>query len=276
MACQVNGAGQQAEQDGKIQERMAKIKNKVLVMSGKGGVGKTTVAVNLARGLAAKGYKVGLMDTDIHGPNVSKMLGADEHRFVATDDGIEPPQVEPNLVAASLVFSGQADDQPIIWRGPLKQGLIKQFLSDIIWGELDYLIIDSPPGTGDEPLSVCQLLPDLSGAVVVTTPQEVAVLDSRKSVGFARQIGAPLLGIVENMSGFVCPDCGTTHYLFGQGGGEKAAREMNTDFLGAIPMEQAMMEFADRGQSFVASGVDTPSAKAMREVVDKIEAKLQN
>jgi len=265
---------EQKEQEARIAERMGRIKYKILVMSGKGGVGKTTVSVNIARALAVRGYQVGLMDTDIHGPNVAKMLGADDLRFVSTDQGIEPPQVEPNLVAASLVFSGQGPDQPIIWRGPLKMGLIKQFMADINWGDLDFLIIDSPPGTGDEPLSVCQLLPDLTGAVVVTTPQAVAVLDSRKSINFAKQIGAPLLGVVENMSGFICPDCGATHYLFGQGGGEKAAEDMNVDFLGAIPMEMELMEYGDKGFAFLAEAVQSPSAQALRSIVDQIEAKV--
>jgi len=277
MSCQHGGHEdtEQQAQEARMKARMLNIDHKILVMSGKGGVGKTTVAVNIARALAAKGFRVGILDTDIHGPNVAKMLGAEEHRFEGTDGGIEPPEVAPNLWAASLVFTGQQADAPIIWRGPLKMGVIKQFLADISWGKLDYLIIDSPPGTGDEPLSVCQLLPELSGAVIVTTPQEVAVLDSRKSINFARQVGAPILGVVENMSGFVCPDCSKVHYLFGKGGGEKAAAEMGVDFLGAIPLEQHIMEIEDRGESVFQEKPESPSVKALEGVVEKILKKTR-
>ncbi len=266
---------EQQEQEARLKARMLNIDNKILVMSGKGGVGKTTVAVNLARTLAGEGFRVGILDTDIHGPNVAKMFGAEELRFEGTDGGIEPPQVSPNLWAASLVFTGQEADAPIIWRGPLKMGVIKQFLADINWGKLDYLVIDSPPGTGDEPLSVCQLLPDLTGAVIVTTPQDVAVLDSRKSINFAKQVGAPILGVVENMSGFVCPDCNSVHNLFGKGGGEKAAVEMGVDFLGAIPLEQAVMEAEDRGVSPISENSESPASRALisicRKIVDRIK-----
>ena len=276
MSCQHGNEQEreQQEQDSRLKNRMENIDHKILVMSGKGGVGKTTVAVNLARVLAEKGFKVGILDTDIHGPNVAKMLGAEHFRFEGTDEGIEPPQVAPNLWAASLVFSGQEADSPIIWRGPLKMGVIKQFLSDVNWGKLDYLIIDSPPGTGDEPLSVCQLLPELSGAVIVTTPQEVSVLDSRKSINFAKQVGAPVLGVVENMSGFVCPDCGTVHNLFGKGGGEKAAAEMGVDFLGSVPMEQKIMEFEDRGLSVLSENPDSFSVKTLISIAEKILSKM--
>ncbi|MBI9102631.1 MAG: Mrp/NBP35 family ATP-binding protein [Spirochaetales bacterium] len=266
---------EQQEQEARLKARMLNVDNKILVMSGKGGVGKTTVAVNLARSLAEDGYRVGILDTDIHGPNVAKMLGAEEYRFEGTDAGIEPPQVAKNLWAASLVFSGQDADAPVIWRGPLKMGVIKQFLSDVNWGKLDYLVIDSPPGTGDEPLSVCQLLPDLSGAVIVTTPQEVAILDSRKSINFARQVNVPILGVVENMSGFVCSECKTVHNLFGKGGGEKAAKDMGVDFLGAIPMEQAIMEGEDKGISLLADHADSPAVVAIKSICNKIVDKVK-
>lgn len=261
---------QQQEQEKRLKKNMSQIKNKILVMSGKGGVGKTSVSVNLAFGLAAKGFKVGLLDTDVHGPNIAKMLGIEGEQLYSTDDGVELPQVNENLKAASIALAGNDQDAPIVWRGPLKMGFIKQFLSDLNWGELDYLIIDSPPGTGDEPLSVCQLIPELTGAIIVTTPQDVAILDSRKSVNFARQVGVPLLGIVENMSGFICPDCGTVHNIFGTGGGEKAAEDMNARFLGRIPFETEMMEYADRGESFISRSNLTPGGKALMAVIDGV------
>ena len=163
------------EQEKRLKERMLKIKYKLIVMSGKGGVGKTTVAVNLAYGLADKGKRVGILDVDIHGPNVPKMLGIEERRFVMSESGIEPIEVNPSLKVVSIAFVLENKDQPVVWRGPLKMIAIKQFLSDVNWGDLDYLIIDSPPGTGDEPLSVCQLIPDINGAIIVTTPQDVAI-----------------------------------------------------------------------------------------------------
>jgi len=199
---------QQLQQEKRLKENLSKIKSKLVVMSGKGGVGKTTVSVNLAYGLAIKGYKTGILDIDIHGPNIAKMLGIEDVKLMNSDLGIEPASVLPNLKAISLALIGYSPDQPVIWRGPLKMIAIKQLLSDVNWGELDYLIIDSPPGTGDEPLSICQLISDMDGAIVVTTPQDVAILDSRKSVLFAEQLKVPVTGIIENMSGFTCPHCG--------------------------------------------------------------------
>ena len=176
------------EQEEKLRDNLSKIKNKLLIISGKGGVGKTTVAVNLAYGLAIRGYKVGILDVDIHGPNVPKMLGIEKARLMVSDFGIEPIQALPNLKAVSLALIGNDENQPVIWRGPLKMMTIKQFLTDVNWGTLDYLIIDSPPGTGDEPLSVCQLIPEINGTIIVTTPQDVALLDARKSVFFAKEL----------------------------------------------------------------------------------------
>ncbi|MDP8290141.1 MAG: Mrp/NBP35 family ATP-binding protein, partial [Candidatus Susulua stagnicola] len=189
------------EQDERLKDRMACIEHKLIVISGKGGVGKSTVAVNLAYGLAMKGNKVGILDVDIHGPNIAKMLGIEGKRLVTSDLGIEPMEVLPNLKAVSIALLFENKDQPTIWRGPLKMMVIKQFLADVNWGVLDYLIVDSPPGTGDEPLSVCQLIPEISGAIVVTTPQDVAILDSRKSVVFAKELKVFVVGIIENMSG---------------------------------------------------------------------------
>ena len=258
------------EQDKRLEENLSKIKNKLIVISGKGGVGKTTVAVNLAYGLAIKGKKTGILDVDIHGPNIAKMLGIENTRLIASGSGIEPVKVLDNLKAISLALMIRDQDQPIIWRGPLKMITIKQLLADVNWGELDYLIIDSPPGTGDEPLSVCQLIPNLNGAVIVTTPQDVAILDSRKSVGFAKQLKIPFVGIIENMSGFICPHCGEEIDLFGKGGGEKAALDLAVPFLGSIPIESDIARSGDSGQPFIHFREGTLTAKIMDNIIGKI------
>ena len=198
--------------DVKITCNLSKIKHKIGILSGKGGVGKTTVATNLAAELAKRGYRVGLLDADLHGPNVAKMLGAEGKRLFADPETqtIKPfvPESMPNLKVVSMAFILENPDQPVVWRGPLKHQAIKQFLADIDWGELDYLVVDLPPGTGDEALSVAQLIKPMDGFVIVTTPQEVALLDTRKSISFAKMVNVPVLGIVENMSGFICPHCG--------------------------------------------------------------------
>jgi len=261
---------QQLQQEKRLKENLSKIKSKLVVMSGKGGVGKTTVSVNLAYGLAIKGYKTGILDIDIHGPNIAKMLGIEDVKLMNSDLGIEPASVLPNLKAISLALIGYSPDQPVIWRGPLKMIAIKQLLSDVNWGELDYLIIDSPPGTGDEPLSICQLIPDMDGAIVVTTPQDVAILDSRKSVLFAEQLKVPVTGIIENMSGFTCPHCGKEVDLFGIGGGEKAARDLKVPFLGRIPLEPLMIKSGDSGKPFIHFNKDRNTAKILDEITEKI------
>ena len=258
------------EQDERLKERMSRIGHKLIVISGKGGVGKSTVAVNLAYSLAAKGNSVGLLDVDIHGPNVAKMLGIEDKRLIGSDLGIEPIEVLPGVKVVSLALMFEDRDKPIIWRGPLKMITIKQFLADVNWGELDYLIVDSPPGTGDEPLSVCQLIPDLSGAIIVTTPQDVAVLDSRKSVLFAKELKIPIVGVIENMSGFICPHCGEEIDLFGAGGGERAASDLRVPFLGKIPLEPEMVKSGDSGKPFLSVGKISPAATVMDNIVNKI------
>ncbi|MBL7156577.1 MAG: Mrp/NBP35 family ATP-binding protein [Candidatus Omnitrophica bacterium] len=262
------------EQENRLKERMFKIKYKLIVISGKGGVGKSTVAVNLAYGLAVKGNKVGILDVDIHGPNIAKMLGIEGKRLIGSESGIEPMEVLPNLKAVSLALLFENQDQPIVWRGPLKMVTIKQFLADVNWGELDYLIVDSPPGTGDEPLSVCQLIPDINGAIVVTTPQDVAILDSRKSVLFAKELKMPVIGIIENMSGFLCPHCKKEIDLFGMGGGEKSAHDLKVPFLGRIPIEPEMVKFGDSGQPFIHFKRQTQTANIMNEIMVKIASVL--
>ena len=262
------------EQDKRLKERMLKIKHKLIVISGKGGVGKTTVATNLAYGLAVKGNNVGILDVDIHGPNIAKMLGIESKRLMGSELGIEPIEVLPNLKAVSLALLFEDNDQPIIWRGPLKMMTIKQFLADVNWGELDYLIVDSPPGTGDEPLSVCQLIPGIDGAIIVTTPQGVAILDSRKSILFAKELKVPVIGVVENMSGFICPHCGKEIDLFGLGGGERSAHDLRVPFLGRIPVEPEMVKSGDSGQPFIHFKKETETAKIMAGIINRIIANI--
>ncbi len=261
---------QKAEQDLRLKRNISRIKNKILVMSGKGGVGKTTVAVNLAYGLALKGYKTGILDVDIHGPNIAKMLGIEGKRLGNSSLGIEPFEVISNLKALSIALLMDDPDKPIIWRGPMKMQTIKQFLCDVNWGDLDYLIVDAPPGTGDEPLSVCQLISDINGAVIVTTPQDIAILDSRKSVQFAKELKMPVIGIIENMSRFLCPHCEKEIDLFGIGGGEKAASSLDVPFLGRIPIEPVVVKSGDSGHPFIDLKVETPASKNMNVIVDKI------
>ena len=255
---------------------MLKIKHKLIVIGGKGGVGKTTVATNLAYGLAVKENDVGILDVDIHGPNIAKMLGIENKRLMGSESGIEPIEVLPNLKAVSIALLFENKDQPIIWRGPLKMITIKQFLADVNWGELDYLIVDSPPGTGDEPLSVCQLIPNIDGAIIVTTPQEVAILDSRKSVIFAKELKVPIVGIIENMSGFACPHCNKEIDLFGTGGGEKSAHDLSVPFLGRIPIEPEMVKLGDLGQPFIHFKKETQTAKIMDEITKRITVYMKN
>jgi Mrp family chromosome partitioning ATPase len=257
-------------QEKRLKERMERVKHKIMVMSGKGGVGKTTVAVNLALTLAARGYEVGIMDADIHGPDVPKMLGIEDEHPEVSEGGISPVFVPPRLKVMSLAFLLASKDTPVAWRGPRKMGVIRQFLSDVFWGDLDCLIIDLPPGTGDEPLSVAQLIPHIDGAIVVTTPQDVALLDSRKAVNFAKKRGMPVIGIIENMSGFKCPKCGETIDLFKIGGGERAATDMGVPFLGRIPIEVNIVISGDSGIPFMLAH-ESEAASAFEAIVDSIE-----
>ncbi len=265
---------EERKQQARIRENLAKIDKKLIVISGKGGVGKTTVAVNLAYELANNGKKTGILDVDIHGPNVAKMLGIEGEKLPKNDLGMGPVEVSPNLKAVSMALLLESPDTPIIWRGPLKMVTIRQFLSDINWGELDYLIIDSPPGTGDEPLSVCQLIPDIDGAIIVTTPQDVAILDSRKSIQFIKQLKIPVLGIIENMSGFICPYCKKRIDLFGYGGGEKTANELNITFLGRISIEPEIVKAGDLGQPLLnpkKAALPENAINEIKEIIKKVE-----
>ena len=258
-----------------LDERMSHVKHKFMVISGKGGVGKSTVATNLALTLASDGYKVGLMDADIHGPNIPKMLGIEDERPGASTEGLLPIVTRNNLKVMSIAFFLQSKDDPVIWRGPLKHSVIKQFLGDVYWGDLDYLIVDLPPGTGDEALSVAHLLKNVDGALIVTTPQDVALLDSRKAITFARQLKLPLIGIVENMSGFTCPHCQKNIDLFKKGGGEKAAREMLVPFLGNIPIDPEIVLCGDSGRSVVGDPDHKESSDAFSHIASKWREMLE-
>jgi len=252
-----------------LMNNLSRIGHKILIMSGKGGVGKTTVATNLAFSLAQKGFQVGLLDVDIHGPNVPKMLGIEDQQLMAGEGGIIPVTALPNLKVVSMAYLIREKDVPVIWRGPMKIGAIQQFLGDVVWGELDFLIIDLPPGTGDEPLSVAQNVPG-AHAIIVTTPQEVALLDSRRSVNFAKQMGMNLLGVIENMSCMSCPHCGKSIDLFKEGGGRKAAEDFDINFLGKVPIEPLIVNSGDSGRPFVAENPDSSSARAFHEIVNQI------
>jgi len=259
------------EEDVKLMKHLAKIKHKIIVMSGKGGVGKSTVATNLATALAMRGMDTGILDADITGPNIPKMLGVEEARITGDEEGLFPVEVTPHLKVMSMAFLISSKDAPVVWRGPMKMGAIRQFLEDVNWGTLDYLIVDLPPGTGDEPLSIAQLIPEADGAIIVTTPQDVALLDSRKSVTFAKALNLPVLGILENMSGLKCPHCGEEIDLFKVGGGKKAAEEMGVPFLGKIPIDVAMVPSGDDGKPIVLSNPESPGAKAFDELAEKVQ-----
>lgn len=250
----------------RLELTMAQVRHKFMVLSGKGGVGKSSVTTNLAATLAREGFQVGVMDADIHGPNIPKMMGVEEQRLVGTKDGLVPIMTPSGVKIVSVAFLLKSKDDAIIWRGPLKHSLIKQFLGEVFWGALDYLLIDLPPGTGDEALSTAHLIKDVDGAIIVTTPQEVALLDSRKSITFCRQLRIPLIGVVENMSGFVCPHCSKEIDIFSTGGGEKAALEMGVPFLGRIPLDPGVVESTDVGVPFVITQPDSQVAQAFQQI----------
>ena len=259
----------------KLQARLCRIRHKVVVLSGKGGVGKSTVAVNLATALMMSGKRVGLLDVDVHGPSIPTMLGLEGETIRGCEDGLLPIELG-DMKIMSLGFLLPNQDDAVIWRGPIKMGVIKQFLKDVVWGDLDYLIIDSPPGTGDEPLSVCQLIGTLDGAVIVTTPQRVAAVDVRKSITFCRQLHVPVLGVVENMSGFTCPKCGEVTQILPSGGGKRIAEDMSVPFLGAIPMDPKIAEACDSGRAFVRHYATTPTAEIMRNLIGPLAASDEN
>jgi ATP-binding protein involved in chromosome partitioning len=255
----------------RLQSRLCRIKHKVIVLSGKGGVGKSTVAVNIAVALSLSGRRVGLLDVDIHGPSVPTMLGLEGAVLQGSEEALLPVDME-GLKVMSIGFLLRSPDDAVIWRGPMKMGVIKQFLKDVDWGDLDYLIVDSPPGTGDEPLSVIQLLGKVDGAVIVTTPQKLSAIDVRKSISFCRQLGVPVLGVVENMSGFACPHCGEVTHILRAGAGERIAKDMGVPLLGSIPMDPKIAESGDSGRAFIRHGGASPTRAIMQEIIRPIEA----
>ena len=245
----------------KLALRLCGIRHKIMVLSGKGGVGKSTVAANLAAVMASSGLRVGLLDVDFHGPSIPRLMGVEGQRAgTGEEKGIKPVSGAHGVMVMSMGLLMEGARQAVIWRGPLKMNVIRQLLRDTEWGELDCLVIDSPPGTGDEPLSVAQLIPDADGAVLVTTPQDLSTGDVRRSVTFCRQVKLPVLGIIENMSGFVCPHCGKETALFKSGGGRALAEEMKIPFLGSVPIDPQVVESSDEGRPFVLAHPDSPAS----------------
>ncbi len=278
-----------------------RIKHKIMVLSGKGGVGKSTVSTGLALSLAQQGHNVGILDIDITGPNVPKMMGLSGKRLHVEEGRIHPAVGHNGVKVISMAFLLDDDDTPVVWRGPIKLGAIQQFIGDVEWGDLDYLVIDFPPGTSDEPLTVAQSLPDIDGMVIVTTPQDVALLDSRKSIGFAESLKVPVLGVVENMSGYtlsgrapagtelqiagpggrmhnITADASGTFSvtldLFKQGGGKSTAEEFNVPFLGALPFDPGFVRGGDDGVHRIVSDPEGPSAQAFAQVVAAIQDRI--
>ncbi len=257
-----------------LKERMKKIKYKIAVISGKGGVGKSTIAVNLALAFAKNGYSVGILDADIHGPSVPRLLGLKGKQVKMSPEGAFPVSGPYDMKVVSIDFF-LSEEIPTIWRGPLKMSAIRQFLKDMIWGELDILFIDLPPGTGDESLSIAQLLPEIDGVIVVTMPTELSSGIVKKAITFAIRLKMPIIGVVENMSTFVCPHCGIKTEIFQSGGGQKIAKESNIELLGTLPLDPEVGLDADQGKSFMLIHPDSETAKCFNEIVGKVEKYLK-
>ena len=268
--CMNHQKNEQANQEA-LNARLSHIQHKLLVLSGKGGVGKSTVAVNLAAQLAEAGHRVGLLDVDLHGPSVPTLLGLQGQRLAAEADGsIAPIQFTEHLSVVSLGLALNHATDAVIWRGPMKYGMIQQFLKDVLWGDLDYLVVDCPPGTGDEPLAVAEMIGQGAQAVLVTTPQDVAVNDVRRSVSFCRKLKLPIAGLIENMSGLACPHCDKIVDVFKSGGGEQLALDMAVAFLGRIPLDPSVAVSGDNGQPFAQDSSDSPAAAAFQQIVKQL------
>jgi ATP-binding protein involved in chromosome partitioning len=253
-----------------VRGNMRDVKHKIVVLSGKGGVGKTTVATNLAMSFAKQGLKSGILDVDIYGPNVPKLLGLEGAHPEVENERIRPILGPLNLKVMSMGFLLRQTDDAIAWRGPLVGKAIRQFLSDVMWGELDVMVVDLPPGTGDEILSILQSIPDIDGVIIVSTPQEVAVLDARRAIRLVERMGVPILGIVENMSEFVCPKCGEVYKLFGEGVTQMAAADFGVRHLGSLPLDPRIISLSDKGTPFVEENPDSKAAKAFGSIVTQI------
>lgn len=265
-ACASKGSCSEPKED-PVKPTLAQIKHTFVVLSGKGGVGKSTVAANLAVALAKRGLAVGLLDVDVHGPSAPKLLGIQGRRAMGDGEKLLPVEAcGVKVMSTGLIL--EKEDEPIVWRGPLKAGVIKQFIGEVRWGALDYLIVDCPPGTGDEPLSVCQLMPEADGAILVTTPQQVATLDVSKSITFCNQIGMRIAGVIENMSGFTCPHCGEFTPIFKTGGGEALAKRYGLPFLGKLPIATEIGDGGDEGRPLLEAAPDSPAAKAFVAVAE--------
>jgi len=265
---------QQSEEQQQLKERMGKIKHKIAIISGKGGVGKSTVTVNLAAAFALQGKRVGVLDADIHGPSVPRLLGLEGKQVKASPVGAFPIEGPLGMKIMSIDFFLN-EASPTIWRGPLKMRAIKQFLTEVVWGELDYLFIDLPPGTGDEPLSVAQLLPDMDGVVIVTMPTKLSSSIVKKAVTFAEHLNMQTIGVVENMSGFVCPECGKKIDIFKSGGGKRISQDLNIPYLGNIPIDPQVCTDSDNGLPFISEKSDSPTAKAFNEIIIKTKQFLE-
>ncbi len=257
----------------KLSQRMCRIGYKIIVMSGKGGVGKSSVATNLAISLSLTGKSVGLLDVDIHGPSIPRLLGLSDQRAVISEGEMIPQEIGPNLRAMSLGFLVESPRDAVLWRGPMKYGVIRQLLADVAWGPLDYLIVDAPPGTGDEPLSVAEMIEPPAGAVLVTTPQQLSIADVRRSVTFCEKMELPVLGIVENMSGWTCPHCRESVDLFSSGGGANLAEETSVPYLGSIPIDPDIVRCGDEGVPYVHRFSENPSAQSLASIAEKIITK---
>lgn len=244
-------------------EIMENITHKFIVLSGKGGVGKSSIAVNLAVWLSMQGKSVGLLDIDIHGPSIPKLLNLEGRNVQAEGNKIKPILYSDTLKIMSIGFLLQNESDALIWRGPMKHNVIKQFVTDVSWGNLDYLVVDCPPGTGDEPLSIAQLLGKIDGAVIITTPQQLAVVDVKKCITFCRQLNLPVLGVIENMSGFICPHCSNQIDIFKGDGGKQMARDFSVPFLGSVPMDPALARACDSGKPFINFDSQNPTAQAI-------------
>ncbi|ACU89232.1 Mrp/NBP35 family ATP-binding protein [Desulfomicrobium baculatum] len=262
-------------QDKVIASTLSKIKYKLFVMSGKGGVGKSSVSTNLAAALAIKGYKVGLLDVDIHGPSVPHLLGLTGLLDIDPQKGIQPKRYSENLAVVSMESLLKDPDQAVLWKGPMKTSAIRQFVSDVDWGELDFLVIDSPPGTGDEPMAVLKTVPDAL-CIVITTPQEISLADVRKSINFLQYVKANILGVVENMSGLICPHCSQKIDLFKRGGGEELAKKYSLPFLGSIPLDPVTVVAGDLGKPVVMLDVECPAKTALLAMAERVIVAAEN